>query len=95
MSLQNPDLCSRSGFCPCPPVGSEGTTPSVVDRLAPSEQQPFSSDALVWAATILGVAIAATASEDFIFELLVLIVGCSLSFGIVNALSAKAHLRDG
>ncbi len=49
------------------------------------------ANALVWAATILGVAVAAKGSDNFIYELLVLLVGCSLSFGIINTLSDAAY----
>lgn len=44
----------------------------------------------VWAATLLGAAVAAKASDNFIYELLVLLVGFSLSWGVINT----AERRD-
>ena len=44
---------------------------------------------LVWCATILGVAIAAKASTDFTYELIVLTVGLSLSWSVVEATSRR------
>jgi hypothetical protein len=48
------------------------------------------ANSVVWAATLLGVAVAAKASDNFIYELLVLLVGFSLSWGVINT----AERRD-
>jgi hypothetical protein len=49
--------------------------------------------ALVWCATIFGVAIAAKASSNFIYELLVLFVGFNMSWAVIDA-SARKFRRD-
>ena len=46
---------------------------------------------LVWGATILGVAIAAKASNNFIYELLVLFVGFNLSWVVIDASARKSR----
>lgn len=48
------------------------------------------ANSVVWAATLLGVAVAAKASDNFIYQLLVLLVGFSLSWGVINT----AERRD-
>jgi hypothetical protein len=49
--------------------------------------------ALVWGATMLGVAIAAKASTNFIYELLVLFVGFNMSWVVID-LEARRSGKD-
>ena len=50
-------------------------------------------NALVWCATIMGVAIAAKASGNFIYELLVLFVGFNMSWAVLDA-AARRFRKD-
>jgi hypothetical protein len=48
-------------------------------------------NAVVWAATTLGIAVATKASDDFIWVLLVLIVGSSLSGTVIESARRRSQ----
>ena len=49
------------------------------------------ANALVWAATILAVAVVAKASDNFIYVLLVLLTGSSMSWTAIHEASRRAR----
>jgi len=48
-------------------------------------------NALVWAATMVAIAVVAKASDNFIYVLLVLIVGGSMSWMAIYSAAQRAH----
>jgi hypothetical protein len=48
-------------------------------------------NALVWAVTILGAAVVAKASDNFIYVLFVLLFGSSMSWAAINAAADRAR----
>jgi hypothetical protein len=49
------------------------------------------ANALVWAATIIGVAVVAKASDNFVYVLLVLLVGSSMSWTAIYSAGRRAR----
>lgn len=66
-------------------------TPSSAPTVAGAFRWLQIASSLVWAATILGVAVAAKASDNFIYELLVMVVGSSLSFTVIDAAGRRSR----